>query len=294
MIYQPLNLQDPIQVDFYEKYFSVLPESCTSYAYSSVAQNECDVYVITFNNPFMVEYQVKTLRKLFKAPFNLIVVDNNNWLYPETSAQVLELCIRENVTYLKAPDNYYQNEDTFDPTMKLGTTMNWIYTRCVRERKPKYFGILDHDCFLVRPFDIRPYLDQKGMYGRVEMSKKDQAWTLHVVVNFFRFDFVQPYLLDFRASYEHQLDTGGANWDILYKNYNAADYMIDQWTRRFADQDVNRRNLVQHYEVIDNVWYHMCASTHDQKANDGFYKLAYTKGYLDAILGAGWIIQEQR
>jgi hypothetical protein len=287
MIYPPMTDKHVPQVEFYRSYFGIKAEACPSYLYSNESRNEVDVYVITFNNPFLVEYQVKTLRRFFKSPFNIIVVDNNNWLHPETSNDVLELCIREGITYLKAPDNYYQHEQTFDPTMKLGTTMNWLFLNCVRERKPKYFGFLDHDCFLVKEFDIRPYLDGLGMYGKVIRSQKSAAWCMHVITNFYRLDFVGDRVLDFRASWKYALDTGGANYDVLNKDFNADDYEIEHHSIRFAEQDVNRKDSTQHYEMLDDdVWYHMGASSHDQLAGDGLFKLAYTKGFLDSRLSA--------
>lgn len=284
MIYQPVNENHPQEKEFYENYFIIPAETCKSYFYNAVPENETDVYIITFNNLFLAEYQIKTLRRFLKSPFNLIVVDNNNWLYPEESESLFQLCVRERVVYLKAPDNFHQREISFDPTMKLGTTMNWLYLNCVRKRQPRYFGYLDQDCFLIHEFDIRSWLGEKGMYGRVVRSAKTEAWTLHVTVNFYRFDFVRNFVLDFRAQHNLYLDTGSANYPIIYKNLNPNDYEITQKTFRFSEQDVNRKNSVQHYEIIDGVWYHMGASSHDQLAGDGEYKLAYTKGYLDAIL----------
>lgn len=289
MIYQPVRPHVPLEVEFYNTYFDTPLAACQSYSYYAPTPGaETDVYIITFNNPFLVEYQIKTLDRFFRAPFTPIVVDNNNWLHPETSARVLQLCIDEQATYIKAPDNLYQREDYFDPTMKLGTTMNWLYLNCVRERKPKYFGFLDHDCFLVKFFDIRPYLDARGMYGRVQRSARTAGWNLHVTTNFFRSDFVGERLLDFRASYPYELDTGGANYEILYKDVDPDEYEIEYHAVRFAREDVNRKDSVQHYESIDDgTWYHMCASTHDQLAGDGQFKLAYTKGYLDSRLQLG-------
>ena len=285
-MYEPIR---PIlqEIEFYWKYFAVQPEACPNHLYSNASEKETDIYVITFNNLFLVDYQIRTLRRFFQSPFNLIIVDNNNWLYPEQSKQVLQLCVDQGVTYLKAPDNFYQTEKTFfDPSMKLGTTMNWLYQQCARVRKPKYFGYLDQDCFLVKDLDISGRLDRQGMFGRAYRSKKiPEAWTLHVTTNFYRFDFVKDYELDFRASYPYEMDTGGANYDILYCRLNYEDYVIPMQAQRFDAADVNRPGSVQHYELLaDGEWYHMCASSHDQLAGDGAYKLAYTKGYLDSRL----------
>lgn len=242
-----------------------------------------DIFVITFNNAMFVEYQIKTLRKFFDAPYNLIIVDNNNWLHPENSAQVKSICERENVLYLKAPDSEYQKPEKFDPSMKLGETMNWVFETQIKSRQHNYFGFLDHDCMLVEHLDIRPYLDERGMYGRI-CIKESGAWNLHVTTNFFKYDFVKHLPLDFKASHKHLLDTGGANYDILYKDKDRNNYELHIEGYRYAEHDVNRKDSVQHYEIIDHRWFHIAASSHDQLVGDGAYKLIYAKGFLDAKL----------
>lgn len=274
MIYQPLR-NDPTEIDWYANYFKI--EAPEFYG-----ANETDIYVLSFNNAMFVEYQIRTLRKFYKDGHNLIIVDNNNWMHPEASEQVKQICQYEGVTYLKAPDNYYQSADKFDPSMKLGTTMNWIYQQCIKKRQRKYFGFLDHDCFLINNFELAYKLDHQGMYGKIVYN--DPAWNLHVTANFFKYDFVKHLDLDFRASWKYNLDTGGANYDMLYKNYNPVDYEFHKESFRFAKEDVNRKDSVQHYELMNNVWYHMCASSHDKLVGDGLYKLAYTKGFLDSRL----------
>jgi hypothetical protein len=287
MIYQPINPNHPAQAEWYESYFTITPESCQNAGYAAECKFETDVYVICFNNLFLAEYQIATLCRFFASPVNIIMVDNNNWLHPDVSEALRQLCEREGVTYLKAPDNYYQIQGHFDPSMKLGTTMNWLYVQCARKRNPKYFGFLDHDCFLIHEFDIRPHLDRLGMYGEVVESKKDSAWGLHVPALFFRRDFVGDRLMDFRASYPHELDTGGANYDVLYKDYDRESYRLSLVTPRFDREDVNRKDSVQHYALLDHVWFHICATSHDQLVGDGKYKLAYSKGYLDSRLQHG-------
>jgi len=53
-------------------------------------------------------------------------------------------------------------------------------------------------------------------------------------------------------------------------------------------------------DIIDDKWYHVCASSHDQKAGEGQFKIAYTRGFLDAALDESedpylpWINKEYR
>jgi hypothetical protein len=283
----PLH-DSPEEKRFLEGYFRTTPDNQPNHLFTDKAEpGTTDIYVPTFNNSWLIEYQIKTLRKFFQAPFNLIVVDNNNWLHPESSEEVLSICQRENVAYLKAPDNLWQKPENFDSSMKLGTTLSWLFYNCIKPRNPKYFGFLDHDCFLFEPFDIRPYLDEKGMYGRICKRDNDHPWNLHVTCNFFKTDFVRDVPLDFRVSHKYALDTGGANYDVLYHRFSHENYRLGIRGVFYSGKeglDINRKDSVQHYEIIDERWYHMAASTHDQLAGDGEYKRIYTRGWLDCVL----------
>lgn len=250
-----------------------------------------DVYITTFGNDWFIEYQIRLLRKLLTPNQTIIVVDTNQNLSPAISEKLRETCLRmsgENihnkVIYLKAPENHYQEQQHFDSTMKLGTTLSWLFHNVVKRRQPTYFGFLDHDCFLFRHFDPRPYLDKKGMYGTV--SRNLPAWNLHVITNWFKLDYVEHLPLDFRASYKHQLDTGGANYDILYRDKKMEDYVLPHIGVRYTEEDICRKDAVQHHEIIDNKWFHVAATSHDQLVGDGAKKLLYTRGFLSGVLRA--------
>lgn len=281
-MFNPLT-KHPKELEFCNTYFGIDPVDCDNYGYNNQPVNETDIYVITFNEPDFVRYQIKTLRKFFKDPFNLIIVDNNNWLHPEGSAEVLNICMEEGVIYLKAPDNHYQGKDFFDPTLKLGTTLSWIFANCVKKRSPKYFGFLDQDCFLIKDFRIVPILDKVGMYGLVSHGVND-SWNLHVTFNFFRFNFVSHLLLDFRAGWENHLDTGGKNWDILYKDYSYKDYELKNVAYRYAKYDVEPKSNRNLYEIAEETWYHMGGSSHDKILGTGIFKFAFTMGFLNSRL----------
>lgn len=285
-------------------FFGTKPEDCDNVNYTTKAEEgSTDIYITTFgNNGFFIEYEIKTLKRFFLSPHNIIIVDTNQDLHLEISKTLKSICEREGVIYLKAPDNHYQEQQHFDSTMKLGTTLNFLHHNCVKQRQPTYFGFLDHDCFLFRPtttddlfirkikntdpFAYNEYATKRlDMYGTV--SQNLPKWNLHVITNFFRYERFKGVPLDFRASYKHGLDTGGANRDIIpYVDNEIEDYRLSHIGIRYTNEDVGRLNSVQHYEVIDSRWMHMCASTHDLLAGDvgGERKMLYTKGFLDAVL----------
>lgn len=285
-----------------DKYFATKISDCDNIGLDRhAALGSTDIYITTFNNTWFVEYQIKTLRKFFLSPFNIIIVDTNQNLHPEVSAKVRATCEKEWVMYLKAPDNHYQEQQFFDPTLKLGTTLSFLFHNVIKKRRPTYFGFLDHDCFLFRstttddlfirkikemePFSFNEYSNKEfGMYGTVSRTTKDDSWNLHVIANFFKFDFVKDLPLDFRASYRHQLDTGGASYEILYKHHNMEDYILPHIGVRYTDEDICRKDAVQHYEIIDNKWFHVAATSHDQLVGDGEKKLLYARGFLEGVL----------
>jgi len=281
--YPPL-FGSPEEFQFYKSFYSTMPTQCLTYNYfTDIDRDTLDIYVITFNNLFCVEYQIKTLRRFVKQKFNIIIVDNNNDDHPDISQKVLEICRNENLTYIKTPNNLYQQPGKLNPSVKLGTTMNWLFLNCARHRKAKYFGYLDQDCFLFENLDLREYLDTKHMYGPISISNKPPyAWNLHVTSNFYRFDFVKDLQLDFRPSHKLELDTGGANWEIIYKNLNYKDYELDTRGFKYFTQDIGGPNTFQYYTLHDHRWFHMCGST---EVNGVKVKEAYCKGWLDCILG---------
>lgn len=283
-MYLPMRINDASETNFCKIYYDTTAEKCLNYNYVIPGDlDSVDVYVITFNNLFCVEYQIKSLKSFFNYKHNIIIVDNNNNLHPENSNKILEICKKENVTYIKAPNNYFQEPEHVDPTLKLGSTMNWIFQNCVKKRNTKYFGFLDQDCFLFKNFNIVEYLDKKQMYGPLSRSKKyPDKWNLHVTSNFYKYDLVKDLQLDFRASWKYELDTGGANYDILYYKFDFNEYDLDTKGFRYFDFDIGNEKTFQYYTIHDSHWVHMCGSSATFGEIDP--KIAYMKGFLDSFI----------
>lgn len=264
-----------------DKYYATKPSELDSFGIG-INNSKTDIYITTFGSDFFIPYQIKTLRKFFEGRFYIIVIDTNEDLYPEVSEKIRTLCWNEDCGYIKMPPNHYQEKQHFDSTMKLGTVLNWVFHNIIKERQPKYFGILDHDCMLFRNFNIIPWLDDMGIYGTV--SRNLPKWNIHVTQTFFKYDFVKDLPLDFRASHKHGLDTFGASYDILFHRLKMEDYQLTHIGMRFAEEDVVSKDNVQHHEIIDDCWIHLCASTHDQLRGEGQRKLDYFRGFLNRSL----------
>lgn len=284
MEYKKSHIPNDIVQNWYDKYFNTKYESLEHFGFGDIPLNDFDIYITAFGSPFLIEYQILTLKKFFVPGFNLIIVDTNQDLNPIESEIIKKMCWNQDVGYIKMHNNIYQEKLHFDPSMKLGTTINWLYYNLIKEREPAYFGFLDHDCFLFKKYDIRYYLEERGMYGTVCVNESKNSWNLHVICNFYEYNYVKNLPLDFRPSWKYGLDTGGCNFEILYQHHKASDYKLLHIGERYFKHDVVTGDRPQHYDIIDNKWFHVICSTHDRLVGEGSNKLAYTKGFLDFAL----------
>lgn len=274
---------------FYDSYYGTGLNMC--YTYGMDRHTDLDIYITSFDGLLYATYQIKMFRKLFAdVDFTLIFCDTNSHVNPVVSEKTKELCIANNVGYVKMPHNKFQDMESF--SFKLGTDLNWIYYNCVSIRKPKYFGLIDQDCFVIKPcWDyIRNFLDMHGMYGlawpqdNVKIDSK--YWLIHIMNNFFRYDFVMDVELDFRPASFVGLDTSGCNFFSLFKHHDRltyvqtesqlTEYVGHQWDSVFREFSLHD----------DGRWVHIKNSTKPftNDANERAYKEVYMTGILDGIL----------
>ena len=76
-----------------------------------------------------------------------------------------------------------------DYSRKEGMAYDWCVHGHMRRQQaqPKYFGFVHSDMFLVHPFDVRPYLDVRGIYGSPS-TYAHASWHLHPQLMFMRTD----------------------------------------------------------------------------------------------------------
>ena len=77
------------------------------------------------------------------------------------------------------------------------------------------FGFLDDDIFPTTPDDPFAPLERQPVYGYCREA--GVRWFLGVNFCFYRFDHVKRLPLDFSQDWFNGLDTGGANWAVLFR-----------------------------------------------------------------------------
>lgn len=200
---------------------------------------------IAFNNPDLVEYQLRLLRKNCLDNYLMLICDNSN--NNSRSKEIHEVCKRYKASYIKLPVTLYPEH----PSQSHGSAINWTHLNIVRKYKPKVFGILDHDIFPVKKVSIIKRMQQKPLYGVKET--KGEKWYLWPGFSFYDNGFLKFKKVDFRPT--EGLDTGGSNWQSIYRK-------LDKNVPIFAKVNLMKVGLgndkqEDKVQIVDDSWVHL-------------------------------------
>ncbi|MBT3666309.1 MAG: hypothetical protein HN548_02430 [Opitutae bacterium] len=195
----------------------------------------------------------------FAKNTTLIVVDNSTDI--DSRDEIRVICISNNIHYVSLPKN-----PEWHPNRSHALAMNWVYYNLTKKLSPKFFGFLDHDCFPFAEFDLNRKLNKKVIYGEKRISEKNpKIWSLWAGFCFFNYSSMGNKKINFTHSIELGLDTGGSNWNGLYKSIKFEDQCS------FSQVCMNnelRLNFKQDFNsVIDN-FVHIGSVSHQFKGNE--------------------------
>src|SRR4029078_397803 len=103
------------------------------------------------------------------------------------------------------------------PSRSHGLALNWALENVVKPRRPTAFGFVDADIFPLAATNPFEPLARQEFFGVVRNS--GARWFLWAGFCFFRFSLIERFHLDFSQAWFLGLDTGGANWSVLFRNY---------------------------------------------------------------------------
>ena len=177
---------------------------------------------ISFNNPIIVDYQIKLIKKYIHGDYIHIICDNSN--KKELAEKIRNVCISNGVSYIfinsKSCPNGFSDSH--------GIALNWVWKNILKEKK-KGFALLDHDIVPVCNQNIEEYFNKQDFWGQVRFKNYNNhkdIWSLWPGFSFFNFDCVKDKNLNFKRYKRFGfikvkgVDTGSANWNCLYSKYN--------------------------------------------------------------------------
>ena len=168
------------------------------------------IIAIAFEDAELIDWQSRLMRR-FVPTADYIVVDNSKSI--EGANAIKAICEKRRCNYLLAPENPWHGS----PSRSHGLALNWALDNVVNVRKPQAFGFIDADIFPTEPTDPFAPLRQQDFFGVVRHM--GERWYLWAGFCFFRYSLVERFRLNFGQAWFLGLDTGGANWNILYKHY---------------------------------------------------------------------------
>ena len=170
-----------------------------------------DIITVAFNNAELIRLQHKFVERFIRDPHQQIIVDNST--KSDVRKEIYDFCKTNGLTYLGMPSNLLNR---IGGSYSHAMTLNYIYRRLIRKRKPFAFGQIDHDLFPVQPISILEKLERQPVYG--PLRDRGNEWYLSAIMSFFRFDFVRDKKVDFMpvTPTGNYLDSGGGNWYHIY------------------------------------------------------------------------------
>ena len=213
--------------------------------------------VIAFEQPWALRWQLRMAACNLPGT-QLLVFDNSR--DEEKRRQIRQVCDHHGVPYLGLPRYVTRHVNR-----SHGMAMSWVYHNVVAALEPEIFGYLDHDLIPVAPVDVGGRLDQQPVYGRLNAGNLGH-WSLWAGYCFFRYAFTRGKPLNFLYDFSRGLDTGGRNWNVLYRG-------LERGAVHFAPQEfVPLRPAGQpeprQVEIVDRAWVHVGGVSY----NDNFEK----------------------
>lgn len=234
---------------------------------------------IAFERPSLIEWQLRMARLHVKGA-TLIVLDNSR--SQDARDAISAMCRQYGVPYLALPKNTSRHVNR-----SHGMAMSWAYYNVICSLRPSMFGFIDHDLIPAAPLNVPGRLAGQAVYG-MSWGDATEAWQLWAGYCLFAMPAVQDKSLNFLHDFPHRLDTGGRNWQPLYRR-------LDRGVLRFAKREFVQVHLSgtaqpSTIEVVDDAWIHIGGIGY----NDNFSRKADLCARLDSALSAGQTLASLR
>ncbi|MBZ9658671.1 hypothetical protein LB523_06410 [Mesorhizobium sp. ESP-6-4] len=175
----------------------------------AAARDRCVLITVAFGDAQCLELQLRLTRRFVRHDLH-IVADNS---ISEASARDnRQVCATHGAAHVRLPTNPWTARS---PSRSHGAALNWMWHNILKPAAPTAFGFLDQDLFPTQPCDPFEPLEVAPFHG--DLRRAGSRWYLWAGYCFFRFDAVGRKPLDFGLDWFAGLDTGGANWEALYR-----------------------------------------------------------------------------
>jgi len=163
---------------------------------------------VAFNDDEAIDWQSRLIARF--VPGTYVVADNSS--DDAAAARIAAVCAFHGVPYVRLPASDWERGVS---SRSHGLALNWTWRNLIRPAEPAAFGFLDDDLYPLAPEDPFGLLGGQPCYG--VFIERGKRWFLWAGYCFFRFAAVRDLPLDFGQDWFKGLDTGGGNWEVLYR-----------------------------------------------------------------------------
>lgn len=140
----------------------------------------------------------------------------------------------------------------------------------------KFFGFIDHDLIPIKPTYPAAHLDTQPCYGLVNSG--NDCWNLWAGFCFFKYAFVRARHLNFLYDFSRGLDTGGRNWNPVYRHLSTTELAFANESFIEVSTLTNHRQRV--VQCIDGAWMHIGGIGYNNNFNE---KRAFFEEYFHEV-----------
>ncbi len=222
--------------------------------------------VIAFEQPWALNFLLEQA-KVNLINTHIIVFDNSKNMQKRQS--IKDVCEKNHTHYLSLPPN-----TTKHVNRSHGLAMSWAYHNVIKQLKPNIFTFLDHDLIPLKKIDIEEKLGHQPIYGLLNKGNNNY-WSLWAGFCTFRYSFLKESNLNFLYDFSRGLDTGGRNWDLIYKNLSFTEIAFTD--RLFKEIAAPLSSDFREVEILDCSWVHMSGISYNNnfESKADFYSAIY-------------------
>jgi hypothetical protein len=202
---------------------------------------------VAFEDAQAIDWQIRLLRRYVACDLH-VIADNS---YDDAHADAIRaVCEAAGALYLRLPATAARS------SRGHGLALNWLWSNVVKPGRPAAVGFIDDDFFPTGPDDPFAALESQDFFGFIRTA--GERWFLWAGYCVFSFPAVENKALDFRQDWFIGLDTGGGNWEVLYRHANLARLRNAPMVQKAYRADVPASDS---YFQWFNAWLHEVGST---------------------------------
>jgi hypothetical protein len=223
------------------------------------------VLIIAFGQPRVLDFLLSKLNR-FVRDAHFLVFDNS----PTTAArtEIERVCRERNTPYLTLPSYRTRHQNR-----SHAFAMTWIFRNVVRALNPQMFAFIDHDLIPFQTIEFGKLMNGQPFYGPVRANKSaeperigNRSWSLWAGYSLFDFSTVKDLPLNFLYDFSRGLDTGGRNWECLYKNYDHPRPVFAD-SRKVPLTD-SKTGISHQVRIVDRSWLHFRGASYRREVQE--------------------------